>query len=128
MSKCCVRVAGWILAERYINKVLTHLVYTQGKVVETLEQAVAAQVLPIPETYDASGQPVNTGSDLLLALHQCPFLNVSVCEASVKHSLSNDAFLVVVYNPLAWPRETPVQVPLEYDSEASWAVKGDHLH
>lgn len=117
-------LAGWIHAERFINKALAHLVYGPKTAAKSLQQALSSQLFKLFSPSLPSKQAVQEEEDLLLLLHQCPFLNVSVCEASLKYSLKEEAFLVVVYNPLAWPTKAPVQVPMDYSNKAAWAVKG----
>jgi alpha-mannosidase len=82
----------------------------------------------------AAGAP-DSGLPLLEA---CPWLNVSVCGASValswelSHELSSsdlqesssNALWVVAYNPLAWRRSAPVRVPVAARAAAAWAVRG----
>ena len=118
--------AGWMHAERFINEALAHLVYGPKGAAKTLQQALSSQLLKLFSPTLPSRQLLQEGEegDLLLVLHQCPFLNVSVCEASLKYSLKEEAFLVVVYNPLAWPRKAPVQVPMTDKNKAAWAIKG----
>lgn len=121
--------AGWIHAERFINKALAHLVYGPKSAAKTLQQALSSGLFQLFSPSLPFEKPAQEDEDLLLLLHQCPFLNVSVCEASLKYSLKGEAFLVVVYNPLAWPHKAPVQVPMSYDPKTAWAVKGvDSFH
>ena len=100
--------------------------YASGKTAATLEQVLDAGILPILKQQEAP-MPFGEDDDLLLSLHQCPFLNVSVCEASLQHSVKGEAFLVVVYNPLAWPRKAPIQVPMSDAAKTAWAVKGIYI-
>jgi len=49
-------------------------------------------------------------------LGECPLLNVSMCGISVERLAPGGPGLrVLLYNPLAWPRLTPVRVPLGAD-------------
>ncbi len=67
-----------------------------------------------------------------LQLEQCPWLNISVCPATVTASVKQQPFQVVVYNPLAWKRSTPIRVPVAVKlhsaaANGAWVVKGEHL-
>ena len=105
--------AGWTQAERFVSKALSHLVYNTPTGSHSRRQAR----LQPPAAKEA-------GEDLLLLLKQCQQLNVSACESSVKASQKDDPFLVVVYNPLAWPRTAAVRVPVVTNDSVSWHVKG----
>lgn len=49
-----------------------------------------------------------------LRLEQCPLLNVSVCNATESLPAAGEgAVVVVIYNPLAWPRKEVVRVPVQ---------------
>ena len=50
---------------------------------------------------------------------------MSACERSVKLSQKPEPFLVVAYNPLAWPRKAAIRVPIASNDSTSWAVKGE---
>lgn len=94
--------AGWLHAQRFTSKALSHLVYN-------------------------TQSPAARDSNLLLLLQQCPHLNVSVCEISVTSSQKDSDFIIVAYNPLAWPRTSPVRVPIDADDSIIWQVTGDTL-
>ena len=65
-----------------------------------------------------------------VGLEQCPFLNISVCHATVTASVKQQPFQVVAYNPLAWKRPTAIRVPVALklhsnDANAAWDVTGE---
>ena len=64
-----------------------------------------------------------------VALEQCAWLNISVCNATVTASVKQQPFQVVVFNPLAWKRSTPIRVPVALklhgaSANAAWDVTG----
>lgn len=101
-------------AQRFVSKAMAHLVYNTHATLAALR---------------GSQQPVvNSGEeDKLLLLHQCPQLNVSVCEYSTKMSQRQEAFLVALYNPLAYPTKRPVRVPIVANRSVEWHVEGAHV-
>lgn len=101
------------------------MVYMPKPSAASWQEALATGHLPLDEPFRGSLRQEQQDDNPLLLLHQCPFLNVSVCEASLKYSRKAEPFLVVVYNSLAWPRQAPVRVPMAADSDQAWAVKGD---
>lgn len=57
-------------------------------------------------------------------LKSCPWLNISSCEITSRWSDEGDKGLVVVYNPLSWPRTVPVRIPISGQSSCIWHVEG----
>ena len=67
-----------------------------------------------------------------VTLEQCPFLNISVCPATVTASVKQQSFQVVIYNPVAWKRPTAIRVPIALKlhsnaANAVWDVTGESL-
>ena len=67
-----------------------------------------------------------------VGLEQCPFLNISVCPATVTASVKQQPFQVVAFNPLAWKRPTAIRVPVALKlhsnvANAAWDVTGEPM-
>ena len=58
----------------------------------------------------------------------CPFLNASACEPTVEATRKGRGFMVALYNPLAWPRQEVVRVPITAQGTGEWAVSGGPTH
>lgn len=51
-------------------------------------------------------------------------LNVSICGPTVELSGQNKGFWVAVHNPLAWPRQELVRVPIKHEAARGWNITG----
>ena len=73
----------------------------------------------------AAGQSASSSAgDSAISLSRCALLNATVCGASVSLSARGEGVLVAVYNPLAWPREELVRVPISQHASKGWSVTG----
>lgn len=60
----------------------------------------------------------------IIKFKTCFGLNISSCEATSRWSDEGEKGLVVVYNPLSWPRTSPIRIPIRGQSRCGWHVHG----